>query len=649
MSVTQLVILSLSVIFGLYFMIKLIYEMIWFKRLNQFKLKQNVNITKFPKAQMIKNGYLSMLSVFVIFAVFMAVNPKTIVANKEYVDAKPLSSSQQLAALIDSNVVFNGAPEFLENDATDGASGDERSYTDTNIQVEGVDEADVIKTDGYQIYYAPSYGNELHVYDVDHAGVIALDKTIDLDDFYVSGMFLTDEQVIVLGYQYSYNPYMFDGLYEGWAYESESATLKIFDRKDMSLIYELATDAWLYDYRLIDNMLYMFSTKYLYQQQEEYRPYFKITQAGQEATTYLEYNHIYYFDDQHTSSLAVITSVNLDDLTFHAQGFLSNIGLMYATTSSFYITSYYYDIDYDNETYQSYTRILKFRKDEEQVLKYVANAKIEGYINSQYWMDEYQSYFRIVTTEWSGINRLYIFKENDEIDQLDVVSKIDQGIGKEGETVRSVRFNQDLVQIVTFEQTDPLYTIDLSEPEAPVIQDNPIEEEGFSTYLHVWHEDHYLVGFGFDADENGRVTGLKLSAYDTNYANPLDTYYFNEDTDMVTYNWSEAIYNPRALLINVDKGLFAFPVSSYGYQLIDESGDEPYYDYTYEALYYVFKIDFSQAEIIGDPLIISHAQTQVYNYIDRGVEIEDKIYTFSRYQVIVYDLNEEQITQTLNR
>lgn len=648
MSVTQWVILCLSVIFGIYFIIKLIYEMIWFKRLNQFKMNQNLNVTKFPKAQMIKNGYLSMLSVFAIFAVFMAVSPKVIVANKEYVDAKPLTSSQQLAQFIHSNDIYNGAPEFLEDDATDGASEGDRSYTDTNIQVEGVDEADVIKTDGYQIYYAPSYGNELHVYDVDHAGVIALDETINLDDFYVSGMFLTDEQVIVLGYQYSYNPYMFDGLYEGWAYESESATLKIFDRSDMSLIYELATDAWLYDYRLIDNMLYMFQTKYLYYQQEEYRPYFKITQEDQETTTYLDYENIYYFDDQQSSTLTVITSLNLDDLTFHAQGFLTNIGMMYASTYSFYITSYYYDYDDENQTYQSYTRILKFRKDDEQVLKYVANAKIEGYINSQYWMDEYLSYFRIVTTEWNGINRLYIFKENDDIDQLDVVSSIDQGIGKEGETVRSVRFNQELVQIVTFEQTDPLYTIDLSEPESPVIQDNPIEEEGFSTYLHVWDEDDYLVGFGFDADENGRVTGLKLSAYDTNYSYPLDTYYFNEDTETMTYNWSEAIYNPRALLINVDKGLFAFPVSSYGYQLIDESG-ETYYDYTYEALYYVFTIDFSQEEIIGEPLIISHAQTQVYNYIDRGVEIEDKIYTFSRYQVVVYDLNEAQITQTLNR
>lgn len=649
MTMMQWVILCLSIIFGLYFMIKFIVEWLWFKRLNQFKINKNVDVIQFPKAQFIKNGYLSMLSVFVIFAVFMMANPKVIIANKQYVDAKPITSNQQLSTLIGNNDIFNGAPEFAEDDMTDGASGDDRSYTDTNVQVEGVDEADVIKTDGYQIYYAPSYGNSLHVYDVDNAGEITLEETIDLNDFYVSGMFLTDEQVIVLGYQYHYNPYMFDGLYEGWAYESESATLKIFDRENMSLIYELATDAWLYDYRLIDNMLYMFSTKYLYSNQDEYRPYFEITKEGQQTTTYLDYENIFYFDDQQTSSLAVITSVNLDDLTFHAQAFLSNIGMMYATTSSFYITSYYYDIDYENETYQIYTRILKFRKDEDQVLNYVANAKIEGYINSQYWMDEYQSYFRIVTTEWSGTNRLYIFEENDEIDQLNIISTIDQGIGKEGETVRSVRFNNELVQIVTFEQTDPLYTIDLSDPEAPVIRDNPIEEEGFSTYLHVWGADNLLVGFGFDADANGRVTGLKLSAYDTEVVTPLDTYYFNDDSEMVSYNWSEAVYNPRALMINVEKGLFAFPVSSYGYQIFNEEGDEPYAMYTYEALYYVFQIDFDRMDIIGEPIIVSHAQTQDYNYIDRGVEIENKIYTFSRYQVIVYDLEESQITQTLNR
>jgi len=213
--------------------------------------------------------------------------------------------------------------------------------------------------------------------------------------------------------------------------------------------------------------------------------------------------------------------------------------------------------------------------------------------------------------------------------------------------VKSVRFNGDIGQIVTFETHDPLYTVDLSDPTNPVIQANPIEENGYSTYLHVWNQDNYLVGFGFDADIQGFITGLKLSAYDTNLTTALDTYSFSDDDANTTWSYSEAIYNPRALLINVEKGLFGFPVSSYNWDLVvDETGD--YYSYYYHTYYYIFQIDFSSGDVIGDPIIIEQDASEYYNYIDRGVEIENKIYTFSRNQVVVYDLDTRNYSQTLD-
>ncbi len=98
--------------------------------------------------------------------------------------------------------------------------------------------------------------------------------------------------------------------------------------------------------------------------------------------------------------------------------------------------------------------------------------------------------------------------------------------------MKSVRFNGDLGYVVTFEQKDPLYTIDLSDPTEPTIV-SAIEEPGYSTYLHVWNEEgNQLIGFGFSADEQGFVTGLKISAYDTALTEPLASYQLNDQDSL---------------------------------------------------------------------------------------------------------------------
>ncbi|QWB95579.1 beta-propeller domain-containing protein [Mycoplasmatota bacterium] len=641
MSITAWIIIAIFTIVAIVFMTRIILDTIWQKRLNKFKESQNIAIDQIPKHVLIKNAYIAALSVFVVTGVLMtSVNYEHRIANKIYQQAQQITSKEQLSTML-SQSQYNydgGFPENVDS-LEDGAGADDRSYTDTNIQVEGVDEADVIKTDGYQIYYAPAYMNTLNVFEVDEFGDISLDMSLTLDTFYISGIFLTDTQVILIGYNYEENPYYSDALYEGWIGMSYSASVRILNRESMETIYDLETDGYFNDYRLIGDMLYLFSNKYVYLNSEEYRPTYLINQDGQSTSYQLPYENIYYFEDQMSAQMTMITSLNLSTLTFSAQAFMVGINQIYADTSSFYTTSYYSSVD-EEGSYIYQNRILKFSIDSDESLKYVASATVEGYIENQYWMDAYNDYFRVVTTEWTGINRLYIFKEDEELDQLNQVSVIEEGLGKVNETVKSVRFNQDIAQVVTFEQTDPLYTINLSDPENPFILENPIEEEGYSAYLHVWGQDDYLVGFGFDADASGFVTNLKLSAYDSALTEPLDTYTFENDDENYQYNWSEAIYNPRALLINVDKGLFGFPVSSYRYSVTEQT-------YVYEALYYIFEIDFNRLEVIGEPIIISHDMTSYYNYIDRGVEIENKIYTFSRSEVVVYDLTLDVYSQTL--
>ncbi len=639
----------MSIVFSgiaLFFIYKFFMDIIWHNRLNKFRENHELEIEKIKSGAFIRNGYVSVLSIFVIMVMVMTQVPNPVINHKTYVDAQSVASYQSLNRMIaDSqsayrwDIVPEGAGDGLEGDVS--ADDVNRSYTDTNIQVEGVDEADVIKTDGYQIYYAPAYGNQLYVFDVLDSGEIILNQTIDLDTYYIEGIFLTDTKVILIGYAYEENPYYYSMFDYGWYYTDDTASVLIYDRTDLTLDFSLTTDSHFYQYRLIDNMLYLLSQKYLYTDLEEYRPSYETTSDGIENSYLLPYEDIFYFEDYQTNSMSVITSINLDDYTYQAQAFMVSISLIYANTNSLYAISYGYN--YDNDSYQSFTRILKFRFDEEKVLTYVANADVQGYIENQYWMDEYDGYFRVVTSSWQGDNRLYIFEEDETIDKLNEISMTTDGLGEENERVKSVRFNGDIAQVVTFETHDPLYTIDLSNPLSPVIEEGEIIEDGYSAYLHVWGNDDYLVGFGFDADQNGFTTGLKLSAYDTNISTPLDTYSFADNDETHYYSYSEAIYNPRALLINVEKGLFAFPVNSYSYQEIESD-----YDWSYTASYYIFKVDFNQSQVIEDPIIISHDETEYYNAISRGIEIENRIYTFSRDQVYAYDLNTHSTVQVLN-
>ena len=170
--------------------------------------------------------------------------------------------------------------------------------------------------------------------------------------------------------------------------------------------------------------------------------------------------------------MTVITSIDLDLLTYDAQAFLGHVSQIYVDQDNIYTAFNYYEYDDESYTTSYFSKIIKFSIDPvDQSISYQGGQTVIGHILDQYWMDEYEGYLRVVTTEFSlDINRLYILEEDLYEDKLNIVSKIDEGLGLENENVKSVRFNKDYVQVVTFEQTDPLYTIDLSDPLNPFIK-----------------------------------------------------------------------------------------------------------------------------------------------------------------------------------
>lgn len=670
------VIISLLSLALIFFAIQLTKDIYWNNKLKSFHLKAGNLITKAPKIFWIKRSYASiMTTMFIISLIFSGVfQSPVILGEKQLLNAIPVGNAQTIKNLIDrqnnqegfwdvitfgfrNDIAIEAEEDFALAPGADQGGSSYREYIGTNTQDKNVDEGDIVKTDGFQIYYATRYRNEVKVIDVNNDGSLTLVGQIDLGDLYTDSIYLTDTQLIVIGYIYSYKIYENQELdfYYSYMYQAFSGAVYVYDRETLELDYKLETDSNFYNHRLVDNTLILISNKNIYD--DELRPTFNSYKDQEEDTNYLSYDEIFYFEDVPISGMTVITSLNLLDYTYKSQAFLGYVDEIYMSYDSLYTVFNYYSY-YENE-YSNLVQILKFDIDKENSdINYVAQVILEGYIEDQYWLDEFViddiSYLRVVSSpNWDIHNKLFILKEDLLTDQMIVTGSITENLGLEGERVKSVRFNENDAYVVTFRETDPLYHIDLSNPENPIIVS--IEKApGYSTSLFVWNNSSHLIGFGFDADDQGFISGLSLRAFKLSGSTEIkdeddsvDSYVLgNQDSQTgYTYSYSEASYNPKAIMVDPLKNIIAFPVMSY--KLTSTSNWN--YEYTFEGKYLIFIINFdaeNDEDIITDPIEISHGTEDYYSAIDRGVYIDltddgidnGYIYTISHSKVTSYHL-----------
>ena len=170
---------------------------------------------------------------------------------------------------------------------------------------------------------------------------------------------------------------------------------------------------------------------------------------------------------------------------------------------------------------------------------------IPGRLLNQFSLDEYEGYLRVATTAGDE-NDLYVLD-----DKLDIVGKI-QGFGL-GERIYSVRFDGDVGFIVTFRETDPFFVLDLSNPENPKIA-GELKIPGFSSYLHRIDEKTVL-GIGREG------LNVKISLFDiSDPKNPVE-----KDRYVLQEYWSEVLTNHHAFLLDRDHGVFFLPAGQNGY------------------------------------------------------------------------------------
>ena len=239
---------------------------------------------------------------------------------------------------------------------------------------------------------------------------------------------------------------------------------------------------------------------------------------------------------------------------------------VYASTENLYVaTNVWVPQDWvgtrDAEFEQNYeTAIHKFSIAADSAAEYQASGSVTGHMLNQFSLDEFDGDLRIAVTEgppWSFDDKAESFvkvlrQDGDELVEIGSVGDMGRG-----ERIFSVRFVGDTAYVVTFRQTDPFYVVDLSNPAAPSVA-GELKIAGYSAYLHPLG-DGKVLGVGQDANEDGRVLGTKVTLFDvSDPANPVEV-----DTWTLGSGNSEAEWDHLAFLWWPPEGMAVLPVTDW--------------------------------------------------------------------------------------
>lgn len=417
-------------------------------------------------------------------------------------------------------------------------------YSKTNTQVQGVDEADIVKTDGTYIYYLTN--EKLTIINTENASQMKEMSTIKFDEtFTPEELFLNNDKIIVIGTRYEYDKTERKiGIDEDYLYpnymDKTYTSAKLYNVKDKinpTLERTVEVEGDYLTARMIGSNVYIASNKYMYYayicnmykstelNEDDFKPHYLDTATSNE-TKSINFDCIYYIPEFEDTNYLNIVAFNItNNQEANVESYLGAGEEIYASKENLYVTKTKYDYERKNKTSIT-TEIYKFNLNNANCT-FAKAGDVPGSVLNQFSMDECNGYFRIATTDstsWnseSNTNNLYVLNEN-----LETIGKI-EGLAK-GERIYSVRFMGNRAYMVTFVETDPLFVIDLSNPTTPTVL-GELKIPGYSKYLHPYDETH-LIGIGEDTEvvnygygDRVVTNGMKMAMFDvTDPNNPQE-------------------------------------------------------------------------------------------------------------------------------
>lgn len=492
-----------------------------------------------------------------------------------------------------------GTPEA----SVENSKNTESSYSKTNTRTENVDEGDIVKTDGRYLYVVKEEGNGIGIVDTEGNKLEQITEITLEGEFCISEIYVENSYLIILGTEseeiYPAGDAIYRTEYE-YAVESvcdtKSIVYDISDKRQPKEIGKCLQSGGYSTSRLNNGYLYVFS-QYSVNNPEEERKEQYIPCVNEEL---LSLDKICMPDtDFIERNYTVITAIDIQNPseTTDSIGILSDQGLCYASAENIYL----YETIWEEDGGRT-TEIRKFSYGEGK-LTGVAKTRVNGYLNDSFSIDEYNGYLRLVTTV-DRTNAVYVLDE-----KLEETGKI-ENLAKD-ERIYSARFMGDIGYFVTYRETEPLFSVDLSDPANPKII-GELKIPGFSEYLHPYG-DGLLLGIGMEDDGNDeKDRRVKLSMFDI--SDPSNVKEIDKIVLKDSY-YSTAFEDYKSVLADAEKNLIGF--FTYGER-------ETYHIYGYDR---VHGFTCKMQETTGK-----------YAWHVRGVYLQDTFYLIDGNQIESYRL-----------
>ncbi len=519
-------------------------------------------------------------------------------------------------ALVDNLLgsLYGGWWDLPWSDGGD-VGGEPSDYSTTNNQEDGVDEMDIVKTDGTHLFVAREASVAiLESWPPAETRVVAELAT----DGYRQGLFLSGDRLAVIS-SFWPAPTQTDLPWAGTRLE----VIDVSDRANPQPVRTIEFEGHLVGARMIDGQVFLVLHTWIWvpsevwdllwgddlefptygpdASEEEIEAAWALARAmltplvadivaamdiedllplmrdsgqgSQGVTRLLECNQVYQPSVRDEYSVLTVAHIDLgaedlDATPVSATGVLTSAGTVYASGRNLYVAqgaSWWWWMPFLDSRGDLDTAIHCFALDTvgDDPVRYTASGEVPGRLYDQFSMGEYEGYLRVASSPsfwgwWGGGpddsgTVVTVLQDNGE-GLLAQIGQVD-GISPD-EQLYATRFIGDRGFLITFERIDPLFTLDLSDPTDPRVV-GELEIPGYSAYLHPMDEDH-LLAIGMNGNEEGQLTGLAVKIFDVgNLEAPtlVDDYVIDNPEN--GWSWSEALHDHHAFTFH--RGVLAFP------------------------------------------------------------------------------------------